>query len=134
MGVEIHGESLHCEWSLFGRDGYALINDTNSSMVENNWLSVDYANQNSQDWYFFGHGMNYKQAISDFVSISGNIPLVPRYALGSMHCRWYDYSDLHLKQAVESMESRNFPLDVMVIDMDWHIFGLSHILATIHNT
>ena len=92
--------------------------------MTDNWIDVDFGNENEQDWYFFGHGMNYNKAIKDFVSISGSVPLVPRYALGSMHCRWFDYSDLQLMQAIESMESREFPIDVAVIDMDWHIYGM----------
>ena len=119
----IHDESLHCTWSLFGRDGYALLNDTNSSFMSNNWIDINYANKNDQDWYFFGHGINYIQAIYDFVQISGNVPLVPRFGLGSIHCRWYDYSDLQLKEAIENLESRYFPIDVNIIDMDWHIYG-----------
>ena len=40
-----------------------------------------------------------------------------------MHCRWYDYSDWNLKRAVTSQKSRNLPLDVTIIDMDWHTYG-----------
>ena len=121
--IKIHRESLHCVWAVIGRDGYALIDDTNTAMFDNqnkNWLSTN-GNNNKQDYYFFGHSLNYKQALYDFQLISGTIPLYPRYSFGSWHSRWYDYSDLSMKQVVNSMQSRNIPLDVVVFDMNWHL-------------
>ena len=47
--------------------------------------------------------------------------MYPRYAYGIMHSRWFDYSDLSMKQVVDSMESRDLPLDVIVFDMNWHL-------------
>ncbi|ETO25623.1 hypothetical protein RFI_11517 [Reticulomyxa filosa] len=123
-GFTVHGESLHCTWAVFGRNGYALINDTNTTMIENNWIPTDnWWNNDMQDWYFFGHGLDFKKALHDFSLISGSIPLVPRYALGSMHCRWYDYGDWNLREAIRNYEDRNLPLDVAIIDMDWHVYG-----------
>ena len=120
----VHGEELHCTWSPFGRDGYALIDDTNITIIDNDWIPItNWMNQDKQDWYFFGHGLNYKLALKDFAKISGVHPLAPRYILGSMHCRWFDYSDLSMKQVVDSYENRQIPLDVLVIDMDWHVYG-----------
>eukprot|EP01084_Bolivina_argentea_P023374 43599_1 len=78
---------LHCTWAVFGRNGYALINDTTTAMLDTNWLSHT-NNQNIHDWYFFGHGLSYKQALKDFSLISGKHSIVPRYALGSWHSRW----------------------------------------------
>ena len=45
----------HCIVSApISRDGYALIDDTNTAMFDNqnkNWLSID-GNHNNQDYYF----------------------------------------------------------------------------------
>ena len=41
---------LHCTWSPFGRNGYALINDTETAMLDENWLSHT-SNANKYDWY-----------------------------------------------------------------------------------
>eukprot|EP01084_Bolivina_argentea_P280871 480426_1 len=123
----VHDESLHCTWSPFGRNGYALIDDSNISIVHNNWLPIqDGNNHNQQDLYFFGHGLNYKLALKEFALISGTHPLGPRYIFGSMHCRWYDYSDLSIRQVVDSYQSKSIPLDVMIIDMDWHLLYLTN--------
>eukprot|EP01084_Bolivina_argentea_P023375 43600_1 len=120
--ITIHGESLHCVWAPFGENGYALINDTNTTMIDNNWLSL-IPNKNLQDWYFFGHGHSYRKALKEFGLIIGNVPMIPRYALGIMHCKWNDYSDLGIHQIIDNYNQKEIPLDVEIIDMDWHIYG-----------
>ena len=51
-------------------------------MIEgkNDWWNG--RNKDIIDDYFFGHGLNYKKAMSDFIKIGGNIPMIPKYALG----------------------------------------------------
>ncbi len=60
-----------------------LVDDTGSPVLEanTNWkLWVTGRNSSDTlDWYFFGHGHNYAQALQDFTLIGGNIPLPPRY-------------------------------------------------------
>lgn len=46
--------SMHCTWAVFGRDGYALINDTNTSIIEDHWLS-EQGNKDTQDWLIIIH-------------------------------------------------------------------------------
>ena len=43
------------------------------------------------DFYFFGHGFNYKQALKDFTTIAGPIPYVPKYSLGTWYSRYHAY-------------------------------------------
>ena len=56
------------------------------------------------------------------MSIIGTVPLIPRYALGIMHCKWNDYSDLGIKQIIDQYQRREIPLDVEIIDMDWFVY------------
>ena len=72
--IIVHDESLHFTWSPFGCMGYTIINDTLSPLIENNWL-LQRPNNNIFDWYFFGHGLNYKSALKDSSLLQGNIPL-----------------------------------------------------------
>jgi alpha-glucosidase (family GH31 glycosyl hydrolase) len=74
-----------------------------------------------QDWYFFGHGHDYKQALGDYVKVAGRIPLPPRFAFGVWWSRYWAYSDQELDELVRGFRENDTPLDVLVIDMDWHI-------------
>lgn len=67
--------------------------------------------------------MDFKLALKEFHLISGSHPLLPRYSLGSWHSRWLDYSDLSIKQVVNAYENHLIPLDVIVLDMNWHLYG-----------
>ncbi len=74
-----------------------------------------------QDLYFFGYGHDYKQALSDYVRVAGRIPLPPRFAFGVWWSRYWDYSDQELDDLVHGFRENDTPLDVLVIDMGWHI-------------
>ena len=73
------------------------------------------------DWYFFGYGHDYRKALGDFVRVAGRIPLPPRFAFGAWWSRYWAYSDQELDELVRGFRENDTPLDVLVIDMDWHI-------------
>jgi alpha-glucosidase len=73
------------------------------------------------DWYFFGYGHDYRQALGDYVKVAGRIPLPPRFAFGAWWSRYWDYTDQELDELVQGFREDNVPLDVLVIDMGWHI-------------
>ena len=75
---------------------------------------------NTQDWYFLAYGHNYKKALKDYTTFAGKVPLPPRYAFGYWWSRYWSYSDNELRSLVDNMKNYGFPLDVLVIDMDWH--------------
>ncbi len=79
--------------------------------------------QDAIDWYFFGYGHDYKRALGDFVKVAGRIPLPPRFAFGTWWSRYWAYTDKELKQLVREFREHDVPLDVLVIDMDWHLDG-----------
>eukprot|EP01130_Rhizamoeba_saxonica_P000608 TRINITY_DN1056_c0_g1_i3.p1 TRINITY_DN1056_c0_g1~~TRINITY_DN1056_c0_g1_i3.p1 ORF type:complete len:918 (+),score=174.74 TRINITY_DN1056_c0_g1_i3:238-2991(+) len=117
--VIVHDESLHCAWGLISKFGWVVVDDTKNTIWENDW-PIQSTSQDINDWYFLGHGRDYKQALSDFASISLKSPMLPRYALGTMWTRWYSFSPYTLKKVVSDYVSRDIPIDVVIIDMDWH--------------
>ncbi len=64
--------------------------------------------------------------MADFIQLAGRIPLPPRFAFGAWWSRYWAYSDQELDDLVRGFHDNNVPLDVFVIDMEWHkTFGLS---------
>ena len=53
--------------------------------------------------------------------VAGRIPLPPRFAFGVWWSRYWDYSDQELNGLVRGFHENDVPLDVLVIDMGWHI-------------
>jgi len=118
---------------LISRDGWVVVDDSERPLFDSADFSFT-AGENSpwpwviqrpegerQDWYFFGYGHNYKQALSDFTKVAGHIPLPPRFAFGTWWSRYWAYSDQEFEDLVRGFRQNDVPLDVLVIDMDWHL-------------
>ncbi len=122
------------EPGLISRDGWAVVDDSTRPLFDTTTFDGD-ANQpwpwvqarppgERQDWYFFGYGHDYKAALHDFTRVAGPIPLPPRFAFGVWWSRYWAYSDQELDELVTGFHTHDVPLDVLVIDMDWHLtFG-----------
>lgn len=122
---------------LISRSGWALVDDSTRPLFD----STDFSSKHGEkspwpwvmerpgnegpgkylDWYFFGYGHNYRKALGDFVRVAGRIPLPPRFAFGVWWSRYWDYTDQELDELVKGFHENNVPLDVLVIDMGWHI-------------
>lgn len=106
---------------LVSRSGWSLVDDSvNLVLDENDWpisrdKSLDY-----KDLYFYGYAQNYLAAIQDHQLISGKPNLLPRWSLGNWWSRYWAYSADDLKQLMDEFQSRQVPLSVCIVDMDWH--------------
>lgn len=110
----------HCTPGLISRSGYTILNDSNSwTLNKDDWWAKT-PNQNVIDIYMLGYGHMYKQALADYTKIGGKVPLIPRYAFGVWFSRWYDYNPTTIRSLIEKYEHLSLPLDVLVLDMNWH--------------
>ena len=121
------------EDGLVSRSGWAVVDDSSRPLFD----SADFSlkdGENSpwpwvmerpagdrQDWYFFGYGHDYRKALGDYVCVAGRIPLPPRFAFGAWWSRYWAYSDQEIEEIIRGFHENDVPLDVFVIDMDWHI-------------
>lgn len=117
----VHSESLHCRYGVASRGGFALIDDSENTMLDSRLQWWQSRNTNRIDTYLFTHGNDYMGAVAEFSLLSGRVAMMPRGALGTMWSRWFDYSGLDLMQRiVAEYEQRALPLDALILDMDWH--------------
>ena len=118
---------------LVSRSGWAVVDDSARPLFDSAdfrflqgerspwpWV-VERPPGERQDWYFFGYGHDYRGALGDYVRVAGRIPLPPRFAFGAWWSRYWAYSDQELDELVRGFHENSVPLDVLVIDMDWHI-------------
>ena len=110
---------------VLSRDGWAVIDESDRHVfvpVESDWKNWVESRPEGQrqDLYFFGYGHDYTDALADFTRISGKIPLPPKYTFGYWWCRYWEYSDFELIDLAEHFKAYSIPMDVMIIDMDWH--------------
>jgi alpha-glucosidase len=111
---------------LLSRDGWALIDDSANVVLApvqgQQWVQERPAGTR-QDLYLLAYGHDYKAALADGAEIFGRQPLPPRYAFGYWWSRYWAYSDEEIEGLVDSFDAMKVPMDVMVIDMDWHLEG-----------
>jgi alpha-glucosidase (family GH31 glycosyl hydrolase) len=64
--------------------------------------------------------------------VGGKIPMMPRRNAGVWFTRWYDYAAPDVVDLVGEFEQRGLPLDVLVLDMNWHKkkYGLTRLDST----
>ena len=119
------------ETGLLSRSGWSVVDDSSRHLfvpVESHWKQwVECRPEGDRlDLYLFAYGHEYTKALKDYTRVAGEIPLPPKYTFGYWWSRYWQYSDNELRDLVETMRSLDIPLDVLIIDMDWHeTWGLS---------
>jgi len=119
------------EHGLLSRAGWTVVDDSKRHLfvpVDSHWKQwVECRPEGDRlDLYLFAYGHEYTKALKDYTRVAGNIPLPPKYVFGYWWSRYWQYSDNELRDLVETMRSLDIPLDVLIVDMDWHeTWGLS---------
>lgn len=115
-------DRLELEDGLLARDGWTVIDESGSLLFDDTeWAWVEEReNKEAQDLYFMAYGDDYKAALKDFTLFAGRVPLPPRYAFGYWWSRYWYYSDKEIRDVVRNFQAHHVPLDVFVVDMDWH--------------
>ena len=124
------------ENGILSRDGWALLDESFTTLREDSSQSFAFdtpvdgipwaakpVDPNAIDWYFFGYGHNYKQALQDYVRIAGRQPIPPYYMFGYWYSKYQAYNTSEFQQLVRDMENKKVPHDVIMFDMDWHKSG-----------
>lgn len=102
------------------RYGCAVIDDSNTMLLnEEGWVEV--RNKDTIDFYFFGYGYDYLEAVKDYYRLTGIPPMLPDYAFGNWWSRYHCYTQEEYIELMERFKSENIPFSVGVVDMDWHI-------------
>ncbi len=116
------GEIRQFEDGILSKDGWTLIDESESYLFDDSeWAWVkERENKECQDWYFMAYGHDYKAALKDFTVFAGKMPLPPRFTFGYWWSRYWAYSDKEMRTLVDKFHAYDIPLDVLVVDMDWH--------------
>ena len=124
------------EKGLLSRDGWAIIDESprtkrgdgsttfafDDSVDGIPWVAEP-IDKTATDWYFMGYGHDYKGALQDYVKVAGRQPLPPLYMLGYWYSKYQRYSQQDFINLVNEMKQNEIPIDVMIMDMDWHLDG-----------
>lgn len=104
---------------ILSRDGFYLVDDTGRDRIVDGWLAPAPANY-IQDYYVFVYGDDYRSALRSLGAIGGRAPMNRKYMHGVWYSRFSNYTADDYRQILREYGEHGFPLDVMVLDMDWH--------------
>ena len=104
---------------ILSRNGWFFLDDSDNAVIENGWLKKTLRKREA-DAYLFIYGTDYKKALQTLFYVSGKPAMPRKYMLGSWYSRWWAYTDEQILEIADDYEKNDFPLDVMVLDMDWH--------------
>lgn len=110
---------------LLSQSGWSVHDDSDSIAIDpkiaGGWVAPRH--DSIQDFYIFAFGLEFKEWIAQAAIVFGAQPLPPRYAFGYWWSRYWAYTDQELEEIADECDTHGIPLDVMVIDMDWHQQG-----------
>ncbi len=104
---------------VVSKDGAAVIDDSNSLIITENGEILPRSGK-AKDIYVFCYGHNYIDAVKALFKLTGESPLIPKYALGNWWSRYHTYTEQSYIDLMLEFKKRNIPLTVATIDMDWH--------------
>lgn len=107
---------------VLSRDGWYLLDDSHSHLLTDDWVEERPENGNT-DWYLFGYGTDYRAGLKALTRIGGAVPMPRKYVLGAWYSRYWPYTSKDYHQIIDEYHQHDFPLDVIVMDMDWHKDG-----------
>jgi hypothetical protein len=109
---------------LLSRSGYFFIDDSQTPLInpQTDWLA-ERPDPEAQDWYFCAYGHDYLHALRLASDLLGHIPIPPRWAFGAWYSRYWPYHDQEERALITRFRTLGLPLDVLVLDVDWHLHG-----------
>lgn len=106
---------------LFSRDGWFLLDDSKSLVLTQDWIQNRPPRE--LDSFLFAYGNDFQRALKDLTAIGGRVPIPRKTTLGVWYSRFWAYTSTDYKNIVNEFQSKDFPLDIMVLDMLWHKEG-----------
>lgn len=104
---------------VISKDGVALLDDSKSLLLQEDGM-VAVRDSAEQDVYVFAFGDNRIGAVQALLKLTGEVPLVPRFALGNWWSRYYPYTQSEYEQLMLEFRRKEIPITVATVDMDWH--------------
>ncbi len=112
------------ENGLMSLGNITVLDDSNSLIIFEDG-TINPREEKTIDQYLFCYGdikkrFDYKACLRDFYRLTGNTPLLPRFAFGNWWSRYHAYTQEEYINLMKKFKTEDIPFSVAVIDMDWH--------------
>ena len=110
--------STKLDKGILSKDGVAVMDDSKSLILQQDGQILP--REKCKDLYFFAYGHQYLRCLKDFFRLTGQVPLIPKFALGNWWSRYKAYTQEEYRELMQRFIQRQIPITVATIDMDWH--------------
>ncbi len=108
----------HLRKGIFATNGVTELDDSSSFLLLEDGSVAK--REEGVDKYILAFGDDYLYGLKEFFKLTGAAPVIPKYALSNWWSRYHAYSDVEYLALMDKFESKDVPLTVATIDMDWH--------------
>lgn len=113
------GHRLTLDIGVCSQSGIAILDDTASLTLDGNGIP-DIPTPDLSDRYLFAYGYSYRDAVRALYQITGQPPMLPRFAFGNWWSRFHAYTDAEYLHLMDCFTAAGIPLTVATLDVDWH--------------
>ncbi len=104
---------------IISTNGVAVLDDSTSLILSEDGKVLP-REATGTDRYYFAYGFNYRLAVKELFSLTGNAPLIPKFTLGNWWSRYKAYTQEEYTSLMKRFIDEKIPITVATIDMDWH--------------
>ncbi len=109
------GIRKHKAYGIFFDNSYKSYFNMGASSNRFYWFGADKGEMN----YYFIYGPSVKKVISSYTTLTGKMPMPPKWALGYQQSKWSYYPESKVKRIAETFRDRKIPCDVIYLDIDY---------------
>ena len=110
---------LKLDKGLYSTDGFSVIDDSNSLVINENGLFVSRTNQ-ELDLYVFMYKKDFGLCLQDYYKLTGYPQMIPRYALGNWWYKDREYTNKEVYDLINKFKQENIPISVFFLANKWH--------------
>ncbi len=119
FSLEEYGYDTPLGKGLYSTDGFAYLDDSRSMRINKDGL-LEPSDKKYQDFYLFIYRRDFGLCLKDYFTLTGEPPLIPRYALGIWWNKDQIYSYEDTKKLVQAFNKHEIPLSVLLLSEFWH--------------
>ena len=119
VSVEVKNEGQDNK-GLYSLDGFVSIDDSESYKLDQYGTIINNFN-NELDVYLFMYNKDFGFCLQDYLKLTGNPALLPRYALGNWWSKNEAYTADELEKTITDFYKNGIPLSILLLNQKWHL-------------
>lgn len=119
FSIEDFGSETTLSNGLYSTDGFAMLDDSNSMLIDKAGYMLP-SSKKRMDFYLFAYRRDFGLCLKDYFQLTGEPPLIPRYALGIWWNRDQIYNFDDTKKLLQTFNKHEIPMSVLLLSEFWH--------------